>query len=52
METIINILEIAALLAWIAAAIYTICAARRLNKRYDKMLDDMVAELGQGKEGE
>lgn len=44
-ETISNILEIAALLTWIAAAIYAIYTTRRLSRRSDKILDNMEAEL-------
>lgn len=51
MGTIINILEVAALLTWIAAAIYVIYTTRRLNKRCDKLLDDMGAELEREREG-
>ncbi len=51
METIINILELAAVLVWIAAAVYAIYTTRHLNKRCNKALDDMEAELKRNQEG-
>jgi len=51
MEPLTNILEVAALLTWIAAAIYAIYTTRRLSRRSDKILDNMEADLRQDQEG-
>ncbi len=46
----IDLLQCVALAVWIAAGVYALFAARRLNKRCDRILGEIEADMHDNKE--